>query len=143
MRIGLVLEVMTCFQHFKYGIEIRIESVNRDNSHSWIRISDGTVKYVIDSFRTTQKFLQIHKESECHKQAQAWLQPGQRQKQNFNRENSLGRQQPDQYMKEDGVILSHQNKIFPRTISQRKSLIFFDTIKRYSDKKMEQLNSTR
>ena len=49
MRIGLVLEVTTSFQHFKYGIEIRIESVNQDDSHSWVRISYGTVKYVIDS----------------------------------------------------------------------------------------------
>ena len=49
MRIGPVLEVTTTFQHFKYGIEIRIESVNQDDSHSWIRISYGTVKYVIDS----------------------------------------------------------------------------------------------
>ena len=91
MRIGLVLEVTTSFQYFKYGIEIRIESVNQDNSHSWVRISYGTVKYVINSFKTTQKFLQIHKKSKFHKQAQAWLQPGQRQKQNHNRENSLGR----------------------------------------------------
>ena len=37
------------FQHFKYGIEIRIKSVNQDDSHSWVRISYGTVKYVIDS----------------------------------------------------------------------------------------------
>ena len=49
MRIGPVLEVTTSFQHFKYGIEIRIESVNKDDSHSWVRISYGTVKYVIDS----------------------------------------------------------------------------------------------
>ena len=49
MRIGPVLEVTTSFQHFKYGIEIRIESVNQDSSHSWVRISYGTVKYVIDS----------------------------------------------------------------------------------------------
>ena len=48
MRIGPVLEVTTSFQHFKYGIEIRIESVNKDNSHSWVRISYGTVKYVND-----------------------------------------------------------------------------------------------
>ena len=39
MRIGPVLEVTTSFQHFKYGIEIRIESVNKDNSHFWVRIS--------------------------------------------------------------------------------------------------------
>ena len=51
MRIGPVLEVTTSFQHFKYGIEIRIESVNQDNSHSWVRISYGTVKYVIHSIQ--------------------------------------------------------------------------------------------
>ena len=51
MRIGPVLEVTTSFQHFKYGIEIRIESVNQDNSHSWVRISYGTVKHVIDSIQ--------------------------------------------------------------------------------------------
>ena len=48
MRIGPVLEVTTSLQHFKYGIEIRIESVNKDSSHSWVRISYGTVKYAID-----------------------------------------------------------------------------------------------
>ena len=81
MRIGLVLEVTTSFQHFKYGIEIRIESENKDSSHSWVRISYGTVKYVIDSIEEEiQKFLQIHKKSKFHKQARVWLQPGQRQK---------------------------------------------------------------
>ena len=33
----------------KYGVEIRIWSVSQDNSHSWVRISHGTNKYVIDS----------------------------------------------------------------------------------------------
>ena len=49
MRIGLVLEVTTSFQNYKYEIEIRIGSVNQDNSQSWVRISYGTNKYVIDS----------------------------------------------------------------------------------------------
>ena len=40
---------MTSFQLFKYGIELRNESVNKDDSHFWVRISYGTVKYVIDS----------------------------------------------------------------------------------------------
>ena len=48
MRIGPGLEVTTSFQHLTYGIEIRIESVNQDNSHSMVRISYGTVKYVND-----------------------------------------------------------------------------------------------
>ena len=49
LRNGPVLEVTTSFQYFKYGIEIRIGSVNQDNSHSWVRISYGTVKFVVDS----------------------------------------------------------------------------------------------
>ena len=51
MRIGLVLEVTTSFQNFKHGIEIRIWSVNQDNSQSWVRISHGTIKYVVDSIQ--------------------------------------------------------------------------------------------
>ena len=46
MRIGPVLEVTTTFQHFKYGVEVRIPSVKEDNSQSWVRISFGTVRYV-------------------------------------------------------------------------------------------------
>ena len=49
MRIVLVLEVTTSFQNYKYGIEIRIWSVGQDNSQSWVTISYGTIKYVIDS----------------------------------------------------------------------------------------------
>ena len=49
MRIGLVLEVTTSFQYGKHWIEIRIWSVGQDNSQSWVRISCGTNKYVIDS----------------------------------------------------------------------------------------------
>ena len=49
MRIGPVLEVTTSFQNYKHGIEIRIWSMGQDNSQSWVRISYGTNKYVIDS----------------------------------------------------------------------------------------------
>ena len=143
MRIGRVLKVATSFQHFKYGIEIRIESVNQDDSHSWVRISYGTVKYVIDSIEEEiQTFLQIHKKSKLTNKQLVWLQPGQRQKQNLNRGNLLG-QQRYHYVKEDGLTLNNRNKILPRTISRRKSSIFFDTIRRYIEKKMEQLNSAR
>ena len=40
-EIGPVLEVATCCLHGKYGVEIRIEFVSKDNSHSWVRISHG------------------------------------------------------------------------------------------------------
>ena len=45
-RIGPILEVTTSFQHFKFGVEVRIQSVNEENSQSWVRISYGTVRYV-------------------------------------------------------------------------------------------------
>ena len=48
-RIGPVLEVTTSYQYGKHGIEIRIWSVGQDDSQSWVRISYGTNKYVIDS----------------------------------------------------------------------------------------------
>ena len=40
-KIGPVLEVTTCCQQGKYGVEIKIKSMNKDNSHSWVRISHG------------------------------------------------------------------------------------------------------
>ena len=45
-NIGPVLEVTTCCLQGKYGVEIRIESMNKDNSHSSVRISHGLNKLV-------------------------------------------------------------------------------------------------
>ena len=45
-KFGPVLEVATCCLQGKYGVEIRIKSVNKDNSHSWVRISHGLNKLV-------------------------------------------------------------------------------------------------
>ena len=47
-KIGPVLEVATCCLHGKCGVEIRIMSVNKDNSHSWVRISHGSNEFVMN-----------------------------------------------------------------------------------------------
>ena len=47
-KIGPVLEVTTSYLQGKYGVEIRIESMNKDNSHSWVRIFNGLIKLVTD-----------------------------------------------------------------------------------------------
>ena len=47
-KIGPVLEATTSYLPGIHGVEIRIESVNKDNSHSWVRISDGLNKLVTD-----------------------------------------------------------------------------------------------
>ena len=48
-KIGPVLEVATSYMFGKHGVEIRIWSLSEDNSHSWVRISHGSNKLVIDS----------------------------------------------------------------------------------------------
>ena len=77
-----------------------------------------------------------------YQQAQDWLQPDRRQKQNLNRGNLLARR-PSHYVKEYGLTLNHQSQISSRTISRRKLSIFFDTIRSYIENKMEQFNSTK
>ena len=47
-KIGPVLEVTTSHLQGKYGVVIRIESVNKDNSHSWVRIFHDLNKMVTD-----------------------------------------------------------------------------------------------
>ena len=47
-KIGPVLEVTTSYLQGDFGVEIRIESVNKDNSHSRVRISHGLNKLVTD-----------------------------------------------------------------------------------------------
>ena len=47
-KIGPVLEVATCYLHGKYGVEIRFMSLSRDDTHSWVRIFDGSNKFVMN-----------------------------------------------------------------------------------------------
>ena len=47
-KIGPVLEVTTSYLQGKFGVEIRIMSMSKDNSHSWVRISHGLNKLVTD-----------------------------------------------------------------------------------------------
>ena len=47
-QIGPVLEVATSYLHGKHGVEVRIMSLSRDNTHSWVRISHGSNKFVMN-----------------------------------------------------------------------------------------------
>ena len=51
-KIGSVLEVTISCLNGKYGIEIRIWSLSVDNTQSWVRISHGSNKFVMDSNNT-------------------------------------------------------------------------------------------
>ena len=120
-RIGPVLEVTTSFQHFKYGIEIRIWSVNQDNSQSWVRIPYGTIKYVVDSNQDNTEIPADPQEDQVPQtsikvvaaRSKAKTKPQQREP--VGTTGTIFR-----CTKEDGSTLSHQNKLSLRTISRRK-----------------------
>ena len=57
-KIGPVLEVTTSYSHGEHGVEIRIMSVSRDNSHSWVRISHGSNEFVMDLNNNDTEFLE-------------------------------------------------------------------------------------
>ena len=62
-KIGPVLEVATCCLHGKYGVEIRIIVCRtRDNSHSWVRISHGSNKFVMNLNNNEQEILEAQLE---------------------------------------------------------------------------------
>ena len=61
-KIGPVLEVVTNFLHGKYGVEIRIRSVNRDTSHSWVTISHGSNKFVMNLNNNEQEIPEVQLE---------------------------------------------------------------------------------
>ena len=47
-KFGAVLEVTTSYAQGKHGLAIRVESVNKDNYPSWVRISHGLNTSVTD-----------------------------------------------------------------------------------------------
>ena len=55
-KIGPVLEVATSYLHSKYRVEIRIMSLNKDNTHFWVGISHGSHKFVMNVNNMKQKF---------------------------------------------------------------------------------------
>ena len=143
-RIGPILEVTTSFQHFKFGVEVRIQSMKEDNSHSWVRISYGTIRHVNNYIKYDTQNLADPQEEEdvptssgvvaARLKAKAKPQP---------REYTGTTTIPPTERAWHGLTLNHQNKISSRTICRRKSSIFFDTIKNYIENKMEQFNSTK
>ena len=58
-KIGPVLEVATCCLHCKYGVEIRIMSLSKDNTHSWVRISHGSNKLVTNLNNSEQETSEV------------------------------------------------------------------------------------
>ena len=61
-KIGPVLEVTTSYLQCKYGAEIRIMFTNKDNTHSWVRISHGSNKFVMNLNNNEQEISEVQLE---------------------------------------------------------------------------------
>ena len=61
-RIGPVLEVSTCYLHGKYEVEIRIISMNKDTCHSWVAISHGSNRFVMNLNNNEQEIPEVQLE---------------------------------------------------------------------------------
>ena len=140
MRIWLVLEVTTSFQHFKYGIEIRIWSVNQDNFQSWVKISYGTIKYVVDS---------IQDNTEIPADPQEEQVPQTSIKVVAVRSKAKAKPQPRVLVGTTATIPMHERRWIDIESSEQ-NLASFDLSKKVinllrhkSGKTMEQLNSTK
>ena len=123
-RIGTILEVTTSFQHFKFGAEVLIESVNEDNSQSWVRISYGTIRHVNNYIKYNTQSLADPQEEEYVPTSSGVV---------VARWKAKAKPQPRESI---GTTTD-------RTTCRRKSSIFFDTIRNYIESKMEQSNSTK
>ena len=66
-KIGPVLEIATCCLHGKNGVETRIMSMNKDNSHSWVRISHGSNKFVMNLNNNEQEIPEVQLEEYAFK----------------------------------------------------------------------------
>ena len=66
-KIGPVLEVATSYLHGKYGFEIRIWSMNRDNTHSWVRIFHGSNNFVVNLNNNEQEIPEVQFEEYAFK----------------------------------------------------------------------------
>ena len=141
MRIGLVLEVTTSFQYGKHGIQIRIWSVGQDNSQSWVRISYGTNKYVIDSNHNNTEIPADPHEDQTSQTSVKIIAARSKAKAKPQKRELVDTPSIIPMHKENGLTLSHQHHLSLHTKSRRKQSVFFDTIKQYSGKTMEQFNS--
>ena len=139
-KMDPVLEITTSCLHGKHGIEIRIWSLRKDNSQSWVRFSHGSNQFVIDSNNNTESPADLPEEQASQLKVKDFAA----------RSKAKAKPQRREPVESPSIIPMNERKwidIEPgnffslRTRSRRKPSIFFDTLKQYNEKKTEQFNS--
>ena len=118
--------------------------MGQDNSQSWDRISYGTNKYVVDSIQDNTEILADPQEEQIPQTSTSVVAARSKAKTKLQPRILVGTTAtiPIHERRWIDIEPSKQN-LASYDISKKVNSIFFDTIKRYSEKKMEQLNSAR
>ena len=138
-NIGLVSEVETSYLHGKYGDEIKkFWSLSEDNTHSWVRISLGSNKFVMnfnnnDTEVPEEQALQLNVKGSAYR-SKAKEKPQRREPANFFFRAPFRRTQGI------GLILNH-GALSQRTKCRNKQSVFFVILNKYNDKRMERFIS--
>ena len=120
MRIGPVFEVTYIFQYDKHGIETRILSVSQDNFQSWMGMSYGMNKYVIDSNHNKTEILADPHEDQKSQSSVKFIAVRSKIKVISQQRNLLIRQLSYQCTNKDGLTLNHQHHFSLHTKFRRK-----------------------
>ena len=144
-KIGPVLEVTTSYLQGKFGMEIRIEYVNKDDSHSWVKISHGLNKLVTDLIDkeyddNEQETSETKSEEFALKTNVLALQADQKLKQNHEDLPLLAHpQELYLFVKEYGLILNQElNRI---SLTRKKYWLLFFVMVNCGEKQIRRLNS--
>ena len=121
-KIGPVLEVTTSCLYGKHGVEIRVWSLSEDNTQSWVIISHGSNKFVIDSNNNDTEIPEdLPEEQALQLKVKVFAMPIKRQKQNRKEENLPALHQESFPWKEGiGLMLNQGNILSPNTRCRRK-----------------------
>ena len=141
-KIGPVLEVTTSCLYGKHGVEIRIWCLSEDNTQSWVRISHGSTKFVMNSNNNDTKSPEDRPEEQASQLKVKNFAARSKAKANPQRREPVDYSPSIIPMNErKRLILNQEILLSLRTRSRRKRSIFFDTLKQYNEKKTEQFNS--
>ena len=139
-KIGPLLEVTTCCLQGKCGVEIRIMSMNKDNCHSWIRISHGSNKLVTNLNNNEQETSEVQFEEYALRLNAGDFASRSKAKAKPQRRDSAGSSTRTTPLgKELGPMLNQENIQSP-ILQCRRNLFIFD-MQEYKEKTMERLNS--
>ena len=119
-KIGPVLEVATSCLHGKYRVEVRIMSLNRDNTHSWDRVSHGSNMFVMNLNNNEAEIPEDQLEEYAFKLSAKDFACHRRQKQNHEEENLLALHRESFPLKEGIGSISNQGNILSPNMRYRR-----------------------